>query len=380
MNGNTPIPSGRDEQKGSNLIGTGEGESPLAKVPFQKIDMRTMESDMSSIKASGGGAPAPYAPTSPSINRSESKNTGSFTPQSESNTPSFTSATGGASTFNIADMSTPSFGGAGTPPPPPSSPVMPPLPSHKGNKAFLLTIIGVVILGLIAAAYFFLLPGLKSVNEIKEEMPTTQEKTEEEVQIQQGGAGILIPETIAVHASFFKTPADVVSELQPELFSAEGIKTLIQPTSTTVPLLKELFIKTPENQPISFRSFAGLFFPTFFTPDVTLNFESDFTFVSYANKSGTWLAFIIKLKDSADIGFVQSEMNRFQADPGITGFYLSDPGSALSWKDGKLGGRPASVLEFSTRGIEFAYTWFDRYLIVTTNLEGGVEAAKRLGF
>lgn len=359
-------PNQNGENKGSNLIGTGEGESPLAKVPFQKIDMRTMESDMSSIKASGGGNPTPYAPTNTAP-----------APRSTQSTP-FPAT--GAPTFNVADMSAPDNSGisgiSGTPP----SGGMPPV-GPKNNKMFLWIIIGIVVLGLIAAAYFFLLPGLKGVGEVKNEiLPTEQTSPAEEVAPVEEITSTETPETIAVHASYFKTPADVVSEIQPQLFSSEGVKILIQPTSTTVPLLKELVIKTSSNQPISFGSFTGLFFPTFFTPNITLNFEQDFTFVSYANKSGTWLAFVTKLKDSSDMSFVQSELNRFQNDPGIIGFYLSNPGSALSWKDGKIAGKPASVMEFSTRGVEFAYVWVDRYLIVTTNLDAAAAIMKRLSY
>ncbi len=360
MNGN--IPGGSPEPKESKFIGTGEGSSPLAKVPFQKIDMRTMESDMSSVKASGGGSPSPYTP-------------GSAAPTPRPSQPASSPATG-ASSFNVADMSAPENIEVGT-----KSPIMPTAP-QKNNKVFLWAIIGIVVVGLIAAAYFFLWPALKGIQEAKEKIAPAEEVTpaEEIVRPPATEEGVATPEVIAVHASFFKTPADVVSELRPEIFSAAGVKAAIQPTSTTVPLLKELVIKTGENQPISFKSFAELFFPTFFTPNVVLNFEPDFTFVSYSNSRGTWLALVAKLKGSSDMSFIQQEMNRFQSEPGIKNLYLTDPGNAFAWKDGKIGGKPASVLEFSTRGNEFAYVWFDRYLVVSSNLEAAAEIGKRLGF
>ena len=362
-------PNQYGEPKESKFIGTGEGESPLANVPFKKIDMRTMESDMSSVKSSGGGAPAPYAPGASGQPQTS--------PQSSSNAPQVPQ---GMATFNVADMSAPTSGGM---PPVGGSPAVQraePSTPHGNNKAFLWAIIGIVILGLLAAGYFFLLPGLRGVGELKEEAsPAAEAPAVEETESPAPSIGTE-PETVAVHASFFKTPADVVAELQPQLWSSTGVKALIQPASTSVPLLKELVLKTSGNQPIAFGSFTEMFFPSFFSKSMLLNFQSDFTFVSYANKTGTWLGFVARLKDSADIAAVQREMNAFQSEAGIKDFYLSDPGSALSWKDGKIGGKPASVMEFSTRGIEFSYVWFDRYLIVSSNMEGAAEIVKRLGF
>ncbi len=351
-------PDRQNGKKESKLIGTGEGESPLASVPFQKIEMRTMQSDMSSIAQSGGGNPAPYSPGA---------------------TPSASSAPQGIApgSFNVADMST-----GGTPPTIPQTPTPPsyPSPSGNGNKhLFMWLMIGLAILIIAAAAYFFLIPFLQNptgeLPAVTETQETTEVTEEEPATTQEN-----LPETLEIHASFFKTPADLTSEVKPESFTAAGVKAAIQPASTTVALFKELVIKTPENKPVTFSTFSKLFFPTFFTSDRTLNFQDDFTFVSYTNKSGTWLGFVAKLKDSSDMAFVQSEMNAFQSEPAIKDFYLTDPGTQLSWKDGKIGSRAASVLEFSTRGQEFAYVWFDRYLIVSSNLEGAAQIAKHLGY
>ena len=48
-------------------MGTGEGEAPL--VP--KIDLRTMTSDLDSIKEGGGGPPRPYVPPPPTFGKTE---------------------------------------------------------------------------------------------------------------------------------------------------------------------------------------------------------------------------------------------------------------------------------------------------------------------
>jgi hypothetical protein len=348
--------------KESKLIGTGEGEVPLARVPFQKIEMRTMNSDMSSIAQNGGGSPTPYVPgnTSPAA-----------APQSAPMQQN--------SSFNIADISSPQGAPQVQTTPGMTGGSVP--QGNGGNKnLFIWLMIGLAVLIVAAAAYFFLLPALKNMN--ADVALEEQQKAAENVvpEVTPEVPAVENPETVDVHASFLKSPADLTSEIRPELFTIAGIKSAIQPTSTTVPLFKELVVKTGDNKTLSFAGFTGIFFPTFFTPQQTINFENDFTFVSYTNKAGTWLGFAAKLKDSSDIAFVQSQLNGFQAEPTIKDFYLSSPGNQLNWKDGKVANRAASVLEFSTRGTEFVYVWFDRYLIVSTSLEGAAETAKRIGF
>ena len=369
------------ENKESKTTGMEGAEKAPDKFPFQKVEMRTMNSDESSIKSSGGGAPSPYTPSGQG-NVPKPQNTPSYggsqfqkIPPKAPNYPQGENTSQRGPSFNTTDMSTPESS-------PTQNTQMSDSPKKGSGKLFFWIIIGIVVLFIAAAIYFFLIPALQGMKEIKEETTETTEQVVVETPKPQTNemGNVVTPQTIAVHATFLKSPADITSEIRPVAFSAMGVKSAIQPTSTTVPLFKELIIKTDDNKPISLNTFSSMFFPTFFTSEMILNFESDFTFTSYTNEDGTWLGLALKLKDSSDISFVQSEMNKFQSEPGIKDFYLSNPGNQLEWKDGKINGKAASVLEFSIRGIEFTYVWFDRYLVISSNLKSAGEIGKRLGF
>lgn len=351
---NTPT---NGEQKGSNLIGTGEGEIPLARIPFQKIDMRTMQSDMSSIKENGGGMPAAYTPgTTPNAGQPE--------------------PTPAPSSFSISDMTAPQATVATSAPQ--QSPV------EKNKKTFLWILIGLAVLIILAAGYFFLLPGLKGLSNNQPEQPETPVAPTP----QPTPAPVVIPttpdtsvETIDVHATFLKTVADVVtSEIKPKAFTATGIKNEIQATTTTTPLVKEYIVKTSENKPISLFSFGSIFFPNFFNTDMVMDFESDYTFLTYTNTKGTWPVLIAKVKPTSDLVAIKGKTGILEKETTLKDFYFIDPGTQLDWKVGRVGTKSAAMLEFSTRGMEFTYSWFDRYLIISSNLEAAGNAAKRLGF
>jgi hypothetical protein len=177
-----------------------------------------------------------------------------------------------------------------------------------------------------------------------------------------------------------KTRADLVFDAKLSAFSLEDLKKQISFETTSVPLFKEVVWKTQENKPLSFTQVASMIFPTFFTAEKVTNFNDDFTLFSYSNSKGTWLGFIIKLKDGVDIGKIQDGMSVLQKDVGLKNIFLSDPGTMSPWKDGKVRNKPTSLASFSLSGATISYTWFDRYLLVSSNLDGAEEAGKRLGY
>lgn len=52
------------------------------------------------------------------------------------------------------------------------------------------------------------------------------------------------------------------------------------------------------------------------------------------------------MKASSDSNFAQNDFKAFQTEGNLKDFYLSDPGSQLQWKAGKVAGKNASILEF----------------------------------
>lgn len=369
------------------MIGTGEGESPLAK-PSEKIDMRTMASDIASMRETGGGAPRPYAPQNAPAKAAPSQPAAAKVPAAPP-----------------ANMATKAMD---VPPIPPSSstPTTPgpvpekPKPSKKGPFIGLLVLI--LVVGLAAVVYFFIYPMFKvSAPAVPSEnaqpavsttapaagapestgAPTSTPVMEGTVSSTAPAASSSVSVlTVELHASFFKNPADLVFDTKLSSFGAGDLKAPLQFSPTSVPLLREIVWKTADNKPLAFAQVAGTFFPTFFTPQFTDNFQPDFTMFSYTDASGTWLGFVAQLKAGVDLGAVQGAMSPLQKSPDLAGFYLTDPGTQGVWKDGKILGHPASVVPFSTDGATFGYAWFDRYLIVSSNLNAATEAAHRLGY
>ena len=186
--------------------------------------------------------------------------------------------------------------------------------------------------------------------------------------------------TVEVHSSFLKTRADLVFDAKLSAFTLNDLKTPIAFDTTSVPLFKEVVWKTQDNKPLSFTQVASLIFPTFFTSEKVANFQDDFTLFAYSNSQGTWLGFIVKLKDGIDIGKMQDSMSALQKDTGLKNIFLSDPGTMGAWKDGKVRNKPTSLASFSLPGATLSYTWLDRYLLVSSNTGAAEEAGKRLGY
>jgi len=358
-------------------IGDGEGEVPLAKRPVEKVDMRTMASDIASLQETGGVSPRPYTPGSQ--------------PQ-------------GGETPGAKQQAT-----ATIPPgvPKASEAVFPentpPTKPKKGGKALFGWILGIIlVIGIAAILYFFVLPmitGDKSASEPMEnetDIPVMENEAPL-LPLEEGSSGdntgenanpetenqttpLPSGQTLEVHASLLKNPADLVFDAKLSSFSLEDMKNGIEFMTTSIPVFKEIVFKTGENKPVSFGYVASRFFPSFFTPDMVEKFQNDGTFFSYTNTEGTWLGLIAKLRDSVEAGPVQDSMATLQQSPNLKNIFLVDPGTQGPWKDGTVAGKPTSLVDFSNNGATLSYTWFDRYLLIGTNIDGSNEAAKRLGY
>lgn len=361
----------------SQFLGTGEGEIPLAKMPSDKIDIRTMASDVTSVQETGGGMPRSYAPQTQTTTPKETTAPSQQMPSSQS-------------PVNFADQMMGGITKIGQ-----QTPVAPqPVKTRGGRSLFWTLLIVIIVLGLIAVGYFFVYPLLSTTN--TEEAPgvvnTTPTPPENVVSIPPTPPvenptttpPVIIPptpvSTVDIHASFFKTKADLVFDAKLSAFTLDDLKKPIAFETTSIPLFKEVVWKTQENKSLSFSQIASLIFPNFFTTEKVVNFQDDFTLFSYSNTKGTWLGFITKLKDGVDIGTIQNNMSVLQKDTGLKNLFLSDPGTMSPWKDGGVRNKPTSLASFSLQGATISYTWFDRYLLVSSNLEAAEEAGKRLGY
>lgn len=222
-------------------IGTGEGESPLAKTfPDQPFDMRTMNSDAKSVSESGGSpTPKPYTPPSASIPKpsqppQEKPHPYIPPPPIRPTPPSVVPPTpprspmppiqplGMSAGFppppsQQTPSQPPTFSPSGFPPPPSPRPPMPPapvssrdifkppqvetmkastinpgnptlktpssssdMPKKSGGKGILIgVIVGIIVLGVVA---YFVYPSLLSKPQIDENVPAPIESVTENQQ------------------------------------------------------------------------------------------------------------------------------------------------------------------------------------------------------
>jgi hypothetical protein len=356
---------------GSSL-GTGEGEVPLSAPPQPNIETRTMDSDLKSLAESGGVSPRPYVPPPPVPTQEKA------TSPAPENKETFAPPT--------ADLGEPL-----------KSAVMPigATPAKKSNKGLLVAILTfIIIVGLGAVGYFIVypkffgsetteLPPAENVPPPAENLPPAIQEQPAIKKPEPPPSPPPSPTTINSHATFFKTAADLATEV--ELASPTGrfnltdLKQTLALAALEVPPFTELVIKDSAGQLPSFYEIARLFAPTTFNETVLQSFEGDFTYFVYINDAGAWPGFIAKTK-TAPNQTVFDAVAKLETNGEAANFFFTDPGAPSTWKSGQVNKRPARYLSFSKNGSSLSYTWFDNYLLVSTNYAGAQEAAKRLGY
>lgn len=353
-------------------IGAGEGESPLASVrpenaprpaasPASPLEARTFSSDLGSIRNTGGGEPAPYAPTPPQ-------------------------------TVSNISAEPPKLAVA----PAISSPAFPPLGEKKrGKKIFaaLLTVLIVVALG--AVGYFFVYPlfaggdaAPEAVGNLPAATPALPETVETPSETLETPALETPPETdsfeglrgLSSHVSLFRTAPDLTTEvILPEL-SLTGLRGALPAGSAATPVLREVVVKMPSGNVAPFSALAPLLAPSFFTAERLASFDDDATYFVYATAENAWFGLAAPLKSGAPIGPVQDAMSKLQGDPDLANFFLEFPGERGVWADSTIRGKPSSQVSFSAPGALFSYAWLGRNLIISTNADAADAAGARLGF
>ena len=364
-------------------LGTGEGESPFGAPSSPKIDLRTMASDQASMKEMGGMEPRPYTPPpfpadKPAEMPKPDSNFGQMLEKNVINPPS--------------SPSSPS-----TPLPPPPIPAdLTKIKSKKKKSPFALIIVLVVVIGAAALGYFVVYP-----NFIKKPVVTPvvviPPPAPPPAQAICGNGACEASENTAscpadcpapptpppsTHSPFFKTPADATANITLAELNAAGLKQAVSFETGATPTLKEIIFKNSSGDPITFKDFAAAISPNVFNEATTGSFDTDATFFLSTNSKGTWPGIVLKLKSGVSAASAQSDISKKISEnkSEAANLYLQDPGTSSDWKTGSVLGKTSQYLSFSLSGAALSYTWFDNYLLVSTNYDGAKEAAKRLGF
>lgn len=285
----------------------------------------------------------------------------------------------------------------GAPPTPPTP--IPPLvaPKGGGKKVFVALLSFLVAIALGAVGYFFVYP-LLSENAPAPEAEVSPspslpapEPPPAEPQAPPQETPPPVTETpsedpfsgisgIPAHRSLFRTAADTTTEVILTAPTLEALKRALPSGAVAAPVFTEVVMKMPSGNVFPFSAVAKLLAPTFFTDTRLASFDDDATYFTYAAPNGTWFGIAVSLKPGVPIGPIQDTMAEFQRDPDLANFFLENPGERGVWKDGLVRGKPTSQVSFATPGATFSYTWFERTLLISTNLTAAEQAASRLGF
>jgi hypothetical protein len=368
---NNPFPGGIVPP--TKELGTGEGESPLAipDIKPENIAARTMNSDMASIQTQGGGQPVAYTPTT------QPKPEVFVPPQAETAPINPTTIGMDAPAAMPADASAPS-----------------------GNKKPIIMGLAsfVIVIALGAIGWFVIYPNFSAEEVIPEEIPeaslpaqeenlppampseessvlplenstssatTSEEMTETET-----------PETL-IHSSFLKIAADAVTELNFEPATLENYKTAFPGGTAEVALFKEIVFK---NQTGAYSSgeILALIAPQSLGSDKTL-FAADFTAFSYTDKNGVWPGLVLKIAEGKKEAAATAVKSLETTEESANFFGGTTPGTATTWKDGKIGTYAGRYLTFATTGASLNYAVAGDYVVISTSYAGAQEVAKRLG-
>jgi hypothetical protein len=312
-----------------------ESTVPAPRPP--EIGIRTMESDLSSLKSSGGLGPEPktFKPED-LVGVGTGFNPGVSPSANQQQVPAAASAAKPKSNKNLTVMA--------------------------AVFAFLIIAGGIV--------YLFVLPII---------LPKPQPPVVVEPPIE-------TPPVVSValtHQSYFviapTIPAAPVSLVN--LTSAD-VSTAVKAVSSdnqTAGILKEITFSLSGNV-LESQAFLGAVLPEM-DKLVIDNFEKDFTGFVYYDKNGVWPGYVYRLKQDAKIDDVKLAIKAIEKLPSLTNFYLVSPGKpkAGEFKDGALiNNNPVRYFAYSLPGASLNYGWIGSNLLISTSYLGYKEAARML--
>jgi hypothetical protein len=357
-------------------LGTGEGESPLAPPPPQNINVRTMISDLKSMQDTGGAAPRPYTPPppAPSVQKPAAEQSNDvFKPPEVDN---FSAVTGG-------------LGIVGGMPPVPPKP-------KSGKDWITWVIVAVVVVALGVAGYLFIYPMFSGApapvaenNPPAAETPTPPVETPTppappaEIPTPPAATSSeTIPATIDSHKSILKAGSQTSIDLNLKETAANinlaDFKQALTLAATEVPPFTEFTLKDSAGKNISLGGLMKAMAPTLFN-DATLNsFEADFSFFVFTNDKGSWPGIVAVLKTGASADEAKTGIAKIETGSETKNFFLADPGTAQTWKEGQTSGVVNRYLSFSKAGAGLNYGWSGNKLIISTSYDGFKELLKNL--
>ena len=316
--------------------------SSVPPPPAPDIGIRTMASDLSSLKSTGGleAKPTTFQPAD-------------FTKAPVFNPPKAVSTPG--ATTNVV------------------------LPAHQSRSLLIVAVsaVLVVIAGLVI--YFFVWP-LIFPAESNTLNPVTTDTTEEQAPPVTNVPAVTPQLT---HQTFFiAAPASTSSTVNLATLTLAEIQTALtaaisgaQPQTLTETNL------SLNNSPVDATAFMAIAFPELDQAVIGANFDKDMTTFVYKDANGSHPGYIFKLNNLTNLAAVSAAVKGIESSANLPNLFLTSPGAAVGvFKDSiTVGDAKARYINYSTVGNSFNYAWFNNYLVVSTSFSGFKEALKLLG-
>lgn len=329
-----PDPTGGDKK---------EGVRPPPQPP---IAIRTMDSDVTSMKESGGGPPQeqvlnvprpPVRPEPPKLPSEDFKiKIPGYTGPEKSVFPS--------GSLPVRET--------GTDFPGPTAPTSQNIGNGGGTmKKVIILIMIIVAAALVGAGFYFYVYPLLLQSPAPAVSPTP-------IVISQSPAASTPTPSPQTHTSLINTDknevASAISATAPETVAASAV------------LIKEIILKSNGNI-IPLSSYLPTIIPELGAQDLQSNFDEDFTAFIYYDSNGAWPGYVLKRKQGAIPVVAQNLFSKIENSKSLNNLFLSDPGVNHGvFKNGTYKTIATHYLVFSKKGAAINYAWLDDRVIITT--------------
>ncbi len=335
---------------------------PPPAPPPPEITIRTMQSDLTALKQTGGSGPAPKPFTPPELTRDFSRPAVPPPPPPSPTAPKITPS----------DFTAPKPPSAISP----SGPVAktPVIEEEKGGRDWKkMTIWGgvlVLIIGAGVAGYLFVYPIL---------FPKVPPPP---------APAITVPPVVETPA---ETPVSVTPATPKPHFSLLAISDSVSPvllvsadlTSLKLALLPEGQKTMPAGSlaEVTINDAGGqaassivlpLLLPELTADSVKNLLEDDFTAAIFHDANGAWPVYIFKLSAESSIVEGQAVTGSLETSPNLANLFLNNPGTPNpdGFKTGPVNGIPARYLTFEKTGASLNFAWTGDKLIISSSYGG----------
>ncbi len=329
--------------------------------PPPEITVRTMKSDLESLKQTGGAMPLPKTFTPPELKREVSP-AGAPPPPLPPPAPS---------------RITPSEFGEPKKMESPAKPASSVI-EEEGRPAGILKKIlvwslgAVLAIGVGLAGYYFIYPALFPAQvpppppAITNQTPPAQNPVPAVPQAQ-------LPPAFAPHQSLLKS-ADQNSAAKLSATDLNSLKTALQEEAKKLNppgTLAELAMSNANGQIPASTALSALI-PEISADTMKKLFQEDFTAALFYDANGVWPAYVLKLSSEASQVEAQTAVSGLESSKNLKNLFLADPGtsSASGFKTGQTSGVATRYLTYSKKGAGLNIAWSGDKLVVSTSFEG----------